>query len=572
MAALGLDTAGTSDQQQQIVAEDQAQIAADQQTQTQVNTQLDSMAAGTFPLTPTEQNQINGVRSSFNSALAAAQLYAKSVQMGATALVARNSLQMYSPKIALGTIQTAITAGQAKVEEVNSRINSAVSQLTTSLQNADYKTATELYKQIGDDITTRTKEIDAINKTVADAQQTMLKANVDAQTAFNKSITDLVTSAGKAGAPGNIIDAIANAPDIASAVKAAGNYLTPTTTTGLIGEYSLYSQQAKAMGQNPVDFMDFAAKMANLKIPAAKASATPALNSVGATGVKSDGTPVTQEDTTSWLSDFYGAGGNVSLPSLGIGNLAAGVKVGILNGIANHALTLGINGAKFAAILASKQGAKQGINTISRNQGMMTVAESTANSNFNQVLSQMSSLPPKTINPLLNQFIQTGSIAVGDPKVKPFAALLMTALNEYAKVITGQTSGAAVSDAARKEAQSMVSAADTPDSIRNFVATAKSEMDNRVNGYDDAKNQFYSLIGSVYGDVVPPEDQADLGDPSGAIATEKQAQDAVDLATTGNPTLQKTVYTMLSQPDPTLGRPLTYSEVQQVLQATGQIK
>lgn len=572
MKSLGLDTSDLTDEQKQVVADDQAQIAADAELQNTIGDQLTSMEAGTFPLTPAEQNQISATRSSFDGAMAAAQQYAKSVQMGATVLVAKNGQQMYSPKIALGTIQTAITAGQAKVGEVNARISSAVSKLTTTLQNGDYKTATTLYKQIGDDITTRTKEIDAVNKVVSDAQTQLLKTNATNQAAFTKSLSSILQSAGEAGAPADVIDAIAQSPDIASAVKAAGTFLTPTSNTGLVGEYSLYAQQARAMGQNPIGFMEFAQKMANLKTPAPKSTTSTALSSVGASGVKTDGTKVTQADTTSWLSDFYGAGGNVSLPSLGIGNLAAGVKVGILNGIANHALTLGIDGSKFAAILASKQGAKQAINTISRNQGMMTVAESTANSNFDQILGKMSSLPPKTLSPLLNEFIQTGAIQVGDPNVKPFAALLMTALNEYAKVITGQTSGAAVSDAARKEAQSMVGSGDTPDSIRNFIATAKQEMGNRVSGYDDAKNQFYSLVGSVYGDVTPPAGDEDLGDPSGAIADEQKAQAQVDQASTGNAALQKTVYAMLSQNDATLGRPLAYSEIEQVLQATGQMK
>lgn len=202
----------------------------------------------------------------------------------------------------------------------------------------------------------------------------------------------------------------------------------------------------------------------------------------------------TSGNNTKWLSDFYGSGGTVPLPSLGMGSAAVKMKTGILNGIAESAQKLNISGAQMSAIMSDKNAAQKAMTTIDKNQGMMTVAESTASRNFDQINTMLDTIPPKTLSPLLNQFVQTGQIQTGDPNLKPLAALITSSLNEYAKVITGQTSGTAVSDASRKEAQSFMSVSDNNQSIKNFITTAKQEMGNRNSGYQDAKDKMFGII------------------------------------------------------------------------------
>lgn len=537
-------SSGASDQQQGVLDQDAAAIAADQQAQQQVSDSMDALSSGSFPLSPAEQAQVEAVKSSYAGSLTAAQSYAKNVQNGAMALVAKNSQQMYSPQIALGTIRNAITTGQAKVDQVNNQIVSSMSKLTTALQNADYKTASNLYTKIGEDIKTRQSEIDSINKTVTDTQKQLLDASQKASDAFSKAQEDVLKSINANGAPDTVRQAVANATDLSSMYAAARQYLSAGSGTGITGAYSLYVAQAKAMGKTPMDILDFS-QVYN-KAPKAAKSTTDA--SLGFTSSSSDSTTNSASDTpsttkldqagiTNWLSDFYGAGGKVNLPALGIGNVAASVKVGILNGIAERNHELGISGSQFSAIISSKQSAQKALDTISRNQGMMTVAEGTATKNFDLVLSMLDKLPPKTISPWLNQFVQTGNIQIGGADVKPLQDAILTSLNEYAKVITGQTSGAAVSDAARREAQSLLSAADTTDTIKNVINTAKTEMGNRVSSYTEAKQKETDLISSVHGDgvTVPDEDNSSPVDEAlgQSMSNDQAAQKLLNLAADG---------------------------------------
>ena len=232
--------------------------------------------------------------------------------------------------------------------------------------------------------------------------------------------------------------------------------------------------------------------------------------------------PATGASNSSWLADFYGSGGAVNLPALGMGTAAATEKMAILNGIAQRAQTLGISGGQMAAIMSDKKSAQAELTNLSKTQGQMTVNETTASSNFDQVLQQMNTLPPKTFNTFLNSFIQTGAIQAGNPNIQPFADLLTTTLNEYGKVITGQTGGSAMSDAARKEAQGMLSVAANPQTFRNFVSTAKQEMGNRVSAYATAKDSIFNLIQDPQGETgkiaSSPETQT-LNQLTGASST-----------------------------------------------------
>lgn len=538
------DASGTSDQQQGVLDQDAAAIAADQEAQQQVSDAMDALSSGSFPLTPAEQAQVEAVKSSYQGSLTAAQTYAKNVQNGAMALVAKDSQQMYSPQIALGTIRNAITTGQAKVDQVNNQIVSSMSKLTTALQNADYKTASNLYTKIGEDIKTRQSEIDSINKTITDTQKQLLDASQKASDAFSKAQEDVLKSINANGAPESVRQAVANATDLSSMYAAAGQYLSAGSGTGITGAYSLYVAQANAMGKTPMDILDFSQVYNKApKSPQMASNASLAFySSPEITSELNDSSVTLDKDgITAWLSDFYGSGGKVALPALGIGDKASEVKDGILNGIAQRNHELGISGSQFSAIISSKQSAQKALDTISRNQGMMTVAEGTATKNFDLVLSMLDKLPPKTISPWLNQFVQTGNIQIGGADVKPLQDAILTSLNEYAKVITGQTSGAAVSDAARREAQSLLSAADTTDTIKNVINTAKTEMGNRVTSYEDAKGKETDLISSIHGDgVTPPaDDSSPVDDALNQSLTNDQASTKLlNLAADGRYTAQ----------------------------------
>lgn len=433
--------------QQNVIDTNTEQNKLDEQNQAIVGNAIDSMNAGTYPLTPIEKASVDNIATGYKTAYASAQELVSNQLAGQTVQNAKYGLQMYSPTEALSRIANITKEGSAKIGELNTKLLDAQSKLTQAFQDSDYKTATALYNKIGDTIKARTTEINDINKAVADATKEMKQnAKDNATMQLNALIHD---------------DTVSYQEKQQAIAKAQ---LDETTRHNKAVELETRLKDGMTAGNSPTGS--------------------------GVTG-----------DTNDWLSEFYGSGGQVALPALGIGNAAASMKLSILNGIAKRALSLGINGAEFASIMSDKSAAQKALTTLSKNEAVMSVAEGTATRNFDQILAQMPTLPPKTFNPLLNQFIQTGAIQTGNPNIKPFANLLTTTLNEYAKVITGQTTGAGVSDAARREAQAMISASDNPDTLRNFIATAKKEMDNRVSSFKEAKDGIFRVIQNPQGEV-----------------------------------------------------------------------
>ncbi len=157
------------------VTQDQGAIAVDQQTQQQVGDALDSMNAGSYPLSAPEQAQIDAIRTQYSGALDAANKYTAAKALGGTAAAAASGMEQYSPTEALGQIHSAVLQGQQKVDALNSKIIASQSKLALALQKDDYKTASQLYKEVSSDIKLRTDEIGKIQTSVQKGTDTLQK-------------------------------------------------------------------------------------------------------------------------------------------------------------------------------------------------------------------------------------------------------------------------------------------------------------------------------------------------------------------------------------------------------------
>jgi hypothetical protein len=458
---------------------------------------------------------------------------------------------------------------QALVDELNSLVNEANARLSgvaTDFTSKSYGTA--VYNKTLSDITARAgliqsamaayngqigqaytmidRSVAAINADRTDQMnyyqtilslnnQSQLDLNDQAKTLAQQQLAQLQSDAADAQKTADTIKQAMLDPATAQAYAQAGVTLTdtPEQINQKLSDYG-YSQEL-ATTNNQMAAKGYTPLIAGQSAPAGAATVTTtdsrgAVHKYYSTTAPANGPAATSSDpdVNSWLADFYGSGGQVALPALGIGNAASGTKLAILNGIAQNNLALGISGSDFAAIMSSKQSAQKALTKVAQNQGMMTVAEQTANNNFDQIESMLPTIPPKTVSSLLNGFIQSGEIQTGDPNLKPLAALITSTMNEYAKVITGQTSGSGVSDAARNEAQSMLSVSDNTQSMLNFIATARQEMQNRVQGYATAKDGLYQTISSAYGDVGSPSTPTDFTTAAQQLA-QQQGVSASDL-------------------------------------------
>lgn len=116
-------------------------------------------------------------------------------------------------------------------------------------------------------------------------------------------------------------------------------------------------------------------------------------------------------------------------------------------------------------------------------------------------LDKMVTMIPKTPEPLhvplFTKWARTGSTATGGTDVLPYEAQLITALDQYAKVLSGSTGAQASTDSARNLALSLIPPGTTADQIPAIVDTLKADMALKIKGYNDE-------IGAIQKDVHTP--------------------------------------------------------------------
>lgn len=222
-------------------------------------------------------------------------------------------------------------------------------------------------------------------------------------------------------------------------------------------------------------------------------------------GANGTGGAALTPEATNFISQVSSSGVNLDglLPSLGNGAAGSLVKQNILNDISQNAAKLGIDGGTFAAMLTDSR-AKASTYSALQKQGSQTkVNEDTAIQNFNQLqgLADKVANDPTLIQssiPVLQNWLLNGQLALtGNPNVNNFMGTLTTALTEYAKVVSGATTGSAVTDSANGAAQKLLNAGLSPSTIASFIANAKQEMSNRTSSYDDALKGLFGNIQSL---------------------------------------------------------------------------
>jgi len=104
-------------------------------------------------------------------------------------------------------------------------------------------------------------------------------------------------------------------------------------------------------------------------------------------------------------------------------------------------------------------------------------------------LELAASLVPPTPEPLgmqiLTRWARTGATEFGDTDVPKYTAALVTALDQYAKVLTGATGAQGSTDSARNLALSIIPAGATSAQIPGIIDVLKKDMKNRVDGYNE---------------------------------------------------------------------------------------
>ena len=164
----------------------------------------------------------------------------------------------------------------------------------------------------------------------------------------------------------------------------------------------------------------------------------------------------------------------------------------------------------------------------------LSVNEKSATLNFGVLLklSQKADSSVWTLaSPVINNWIRTGSVlATGNQDVNNFVSQLTLAMTEYAKVITGQTGGAAVTDSARGEASSLLSAGFSHDGIKSFYdSVVTPDINNRVSAAKSTIQQLTSGISTGTPGVGTDSPTTTTSTPTPTLTTDQYSQYASQL-------------------------------------------
>ena len=136
---------------------------------------------------------------------------------------------------------------------------------------------------------------------------------------------------------------------------------------------------------------------------------------------------------------------------------------------------------------AAAAGAQKKVETL---RSQTESFERTASKNFDLVERLYDKNPQGTVYVLNQLKTNINTKITGDPETVALGRSIKTALMEYAKVVTGQTQGAAVSDSARVEVATLLSQADKPEAFHSSIANHRIEMNNRMEGFQETIDQL----------------------------------------------------------------------------------
>lgn len=185
------------------------------------------------------------------------------------------------------------------------------------------------------------------------------------------------------------------------------------------------------------------------------------------------------------------------MPALGMGGMV--LRTQILNRAGELAKLDGSSGQAEAINKIANKSNQAALSQLEKQATMVGAFEKTARANADLALSLSNNVDRAGV-PVVDKWIQAGRKSIsGDPDVAKFHAANETFINEYAKIMSGSMGNTPVSDAARANAHEILSHAYTKEQYKQVIGTLKQEMDNRISGFNQQRNELRNSIshGSV---------------------------------------------------------------------------
>lgn len=210
----------------------------------------DQYASGSLPLTQDEQNQIQNLQGQFDRLITEQKTANQNLIGGTTQLGISTGINRYAADQAMGAIQQVTSDGLQKVADLTAKASAAIAELRQSFQDKDYKAANAAYQVYNDAMKERQQFITDTAKNAKEAADT-------AYTQVTKPINDIVAEAVKNGAPAEVVSKIKGAASVADAIQASVGYMVDPTSTA--GQYNAYVTNTKSTGGSPMSAGDFLA-------------------------------------------------------------------------------------------------------------------------------------------------------------------------------------------------------------------------------------------------------------------------------------------------------------------------
>lgn len=298
-------------------------------------------------------------------------------------------------------------------------------------------------------------------------------------------------------------------------------YQAPEKATTDQNNYKFYSDQETAAGRKPMDFNVWQNQkgskgvMGEYEYAKNQGFKGTLLDYIGAKR-GAGGVGELDADTVNMAADQYLTTGQ--LPSLGTGGSKA--KLQILSAAADLAASRGLTGKSVALNKAAFDAGSASLKDLQKRKGVSMAQEDSASKALDLAYA-LGDKVDRTGSPLVNKYLMyvKGQIA-GDADTANFEGAVRTAATEYAKVVSGQTTGAGVTEAADREVQEILNATYSQEAFKKKIETLKADMQFKAGSWDDqiqATKDMMSTLGSDSGGSSSGSSSQDSG---GGFATE----------------------------------------------------
>jgi len=220
-----------------------------------------------------------------------------------------------------------------------------------------------------------------------------------------------------------------------------------------------------------------------IRIAGAKASATAQARQ----DVADAATPDLSPEAQSRAAAQYNIDG--TLPQLGRGTKATQNRIAVLEEATRQAADAGDTSAEAAARATMNKAVLSGYRQLEAQGQKISAFEKTAKLNADKAL-EFADKVDNTNVPIFNRWLNAGKAAgTNDPDLAAFNTYVNGFRNEYARIVTTATGGGVTTDTARGEFDKIINTAQTPDAFKAAMAAAKQEMDNRLQGFEDSRQE-----------------------------------------------------------------------------------